>query len=109
MKAYCVKCKEKRDMKDSKKDQAKNGRWMMKGICPHCGTKMFRFISDEEGKKKGGDGAPLESVISTGGAKKRSNKKDDEKKGGDDSPVMPLAPPSVGGAKKRSNKKDDEK
>jgi len=104
MKAYCVKCKEKREMKDPKKDKSKNGRWMMKATCPHCGTKMFRFISDEEGKKKGGEGAELQPVVSAGGAKKN---KDDEQKGGEGVPVIPEAP-LMGGAKKRNSKKNDD-
>jgi len=40
---YCVKCKEKRDMKNAKADKMKNGRDCVKGECPTCGTKMFRI------------------------------------------------------------------
>mgnify|MGYP001560529838 CR=1 FL=1 len=46
--AYCVKCKAKRDMKDPKEVSfnAKGGkkRNAMSGICPTCGTKMFRIL-----------------------------------------------------------------
>jgi len=42
--AYCVKCKEKREMKDATEAVAKNGRKMMKGTCPVCGTKMNLFV-----------------------------------------------------------------
>lgn len=42
--AYCVKCKEKRDMKDPKETILENGRKMMKGTCSVCGTKMGLFI-----------------------------------------------------------------
>ena len=46
--AYCVKCKAKRDMKDPKEVsfKAKGGktRNAMQGMCPVCGTKMFRIL-----------------------------------------------------------------
>ena len=42
--AYCVKCREKQNMVSAKKVKTKKGRFMMKGICPVCGTKMNRFI-----------------------------------------------------------------
>ncbi len=42
--AYCVKCKEKREMKDPKEATSANGRKMLKGSCPVCGTKMNVFI-----------------------------------------------------------------
>ena len=41
---YCVKCKEKREMKDAIKVEMKNGRNAMKGTCTVCGTKMLKFI-----------------------------------------------------------------
>jgi len=41
--AYCVKCKAKREMEKSEKVTLKNGRPATKGICPECGTKMFRI------------------------------------------------------------------
>jgi len=40
---YCVKCRTKREMKDPKSITMKNGRPATKGICPTCGTKMFRI------------------------------------------------------------------
>ena len=46
--AYCVKCKAKRIMKDPKevtfKGKGGNKRNAMSGICPTCGTKMFRIL-----------------------------------------------------------------
>ena len=45
--AYCVKCKAKRDMKDPKEVSmpGKGGeRRAMTGVCPKCGTKMFRIM-----------------------------------------------------------------
>ena len=41
--AYCVKCKEKREMKDPEEVKMKNGKPATKGTCPKCGTKMFRI------------------------------------------------------------------
>jgi len=43
MQAYCVKCKAKREMKDTKSITMKNGRPATQGVCPACGTKMFRI------------------------------------------------------------------
>jgi hypothetical protein len=41
--AYCVKCRKKRDMKDPKNVTLKNGKPAVKGVCPVCGTGMFRI------------------------------------------------------------------
>ena len=45
---YCVKCKEKREMKDEKEVEMKGKgdvkRRAMTGTCPVCGTKMFRIL-----------------------------------------------------------------
>ncbi len=41
--AYCVKCKVKREMKDPQPVYTKAGRAATVGICPVCGTKMFRM------------------------------------------------------------------
>ncbi len=43
MEAYCMKCKAKREMKDAKPVKMKNGKMANQGICPHCGTKMFKI------------------------------------------------------------------
>ena len=43
MEAYCVKCKAKKEMKDAEEIVMKNGKPATKGICPTCGTKMFRI------------------------------------------------------------------
>ena len=46
--AYCVKCKVKREMDNPKEItmKGKGGvkRRAMTGICPKCGTKMFRIM-----------------------------------------------------------------
>jgi hypothetical protein len=41
--AYCVKCRAKREMKDAKSITMKNGKPATQGVCPTCGTKMFRI------------------------------------------------------------------
>ena len=43
MQAYCVKCRTKREMKDAKAITMKNGKPATQGVCPTCGTKMFRI------------------------------------------------------------------
>jgi len=43
MQAYCVKCRAKREMRDAKAITMKNGRAATQGVCPVCGTKMFRI------------------------------------------------------------------
>jgi len=40
---YCVKCKKKQVMNEAKAITMKNGRKATKGICPKCGTKMFKI------------------------------------------------------------------
>ena len=51
MTAYCVKCKEKREIKDPKeiamKGKGTTKRRAMTGICPVCGTKMFRILGNK--------------------------------------------------------------
>lgn len=41
--AYCVKCKAKREMKSAQAITMKNGKPALQGICPLCGTKVFRI------------------------------------------------------------------
>ena len=43
MQAYCMKCRTKREMKDARSITMKNGRPATQGVCPVCGTKMFRI------------------------------------------------------------------
>jgi RNase P subunit RPR2 len=40
---YCVKCKAKKEMKDAQAITMKNGRPATQGICPDCGTKIFKI------------------------------------------------------------------
>lgn len=41
---YCVKCKAKKQMKDSKEVVNKRGMKMAKGKCPTCGTTVCRIL-----------------------------------------------------------------
>ena len=41
--AYCVKCREKREIKDPQETTLKNGRPALKGTCLECGTNVFRI------------------------------------------------------------------
>ena len=40
---YCVKCKSKREIKDAQSITMKNGRPATQGLCPECGTKIFKI------------------------------------------------------------------
>lgn len=43
MKAYCVKCRAKKEIKNPRNIMMKNRRPAIQGICPTCGTKVFRI------------------------------------------------------------------
>lgn len=43
MEAYCLKCRERREMKDPKAITMKNGKPATEGTCPVCSTKMFKI------------------------------------------------------------------
>ena len=49
---YCVKCKTKKEMRDEKevtiKGKGGKERKAISGVCPDCGTKMFRIIGKKE-------------------------------------------------------------
>jgi len=49
---YCVRCKEKREIKDArevvmKRKGGKKGR-ALTGTCPECGTKMYRILPSKK-------------------------------------------------------------
>ena len=46
--ARCMKCKMQVEIKDPKNVTLKNGMAAVKGVCPKCGTTVFRIL----GKKK---------------------------------------------------------
>ena len=43
MTAYCLKCREKREITNAEAVTLKNGRPAMRGDCPVCGIKVFRI------------------------------------------------------------------
>ncbi len=43
MQGYCVKCRARREMRNPRPVTLKNGRPATQGVCPVCGTKMFRI------------------------------------------------------------------
>lgn len=42
---YCLKCRQKREIKNAKQTTLKNGRPAMEGSCPVCSTKMVKILS----------------------------------------------------------------
>ena len=44
IKAYCMKCKAERTVQNVQIVTTKNGRPAANGVCPVCGTKMFKFL-----------------------------------------------------------------
>ena len=40
---YCVKCKSKREIQEAQEITMKNGRPATQGLCPECGTKIFKI------------------------------------------------------------------
>jgi len=47
---YCVKDREKVAVKDGVVKTLPNGRRMVQGTCPKCGTKVSRFLPSEKKK-----------------------------------------------------------
>jgi hypothetical protein len=43
LEAYCLKCRTKREMQNPQPITMKNGKPATSGICPVCGTKMFKI------------------------------------------------------------------
>jgi hypothetical protein len=74
--AYCVKCRQKREMKDPQEVTMQNGRPATKGTCPVCGTSMFRIGSGAaKSSSSGGDGGATAASGSSGEAKASSGSK----------------------------------
>jgi len=44
---YCLKCEKKVNMVGAKLSKTKNGRDIMKGKCPKCGSGVNRFLSKQ--------------------------------------------------------------
>jgi hypothetical protein len=45
---HCMKCKEKREMKETEEVEMKNGRMMLKGVCATCGCKMCKILGTKK-------------------------------------------------------------
>jgi hypothetical protein len=45
---YCVKCREKRSIKNGKVETTSNKRQLAKGTCPVCGTTVTRFLPNKK-------------------------------------------------------------
>src|ERR1043165_3889761 len=45
---YCVKCKAKRKISNAQQVKMANGRPALKGVCPVCGTGMFKILPPKE-------------------------------------------------------------
>ncbi len=42
--ARCMRCKKQVEIKNPQQVVMKNKMKAMKGVCPHCGTKVFRIL-----------------------------------------------------------------
>src|SRR6267142_6808439 len=47
---YCVKCKAKRKISNGQQVKMANGRPALKGVCPVCGTGMFKILPPNAAK-----------------------------------------------------------
>ena len=64
--AYCVKCKAKKEMVDPNEETMKNGRPILKGKCPDCGTTICKILPSKKqffGFKKNTLIAPVTGAI----------------------------------------------
>ena len=52
MEGFCVKCKHVHPIERAERVQLKNGRAAVRGVCPHCGAKMFKFVGKAESGAK---------------------------------------------------------
>jgi hypothetical protein len=66
--AYCVKCRQKREMKDPQEVTMQNGRPATKGTCPVCGTSMFRIGSGAAAGGSSSSGGSSGGGSSSGGS-----------------------------------------
>lgn len=51
-KGFCLRCKAKKFIDQAKLVKTKQGRDMVKGICPTCGTRINTFIKAAKGLKR---------------------------------------------------------
>lgn len=69
MEAYCVKCKEKREIQEPVAVYTATGSPGTRGTCPVCGTKMFRM-----GRTDAHDGLPVPEKVSRKRRKKKTER-----------------------------------
>jgi DNA polymerase II large subunit len=48
MEGYCLVCKSKQHIQQAKQKTTSNGRHMMSGSCPKCGTTVNVFVSKQK-------------------------------------------------------------
>jgi len=60
IKAYCMKCKAEQVVQDAQIVTMKNGRTAAQGVCPVCGTKMFKFLPKQKNAPTESPAAPTE-------------------------------------------------
>jgi hypothetical protein len=48
---YCVKCKNKKSIKDPKISLTAKGGYIAKGFCEQCGTVVCKMMSEADAKK----------------------------------------------------------
>ena len=53
----CMRCKDKKEIKDSRIEQTARGGYMAKGTCKVCGTKMCAIMSKDNAEKAIKEGA----------------------------------------------------
>ena len=58
---YCLKCREKKEVKDFEIITTKNNRRAITAKCPTCGCKMFKFLPKEKTSVE----APIETPKET--------------------------------------------
>jgi len=76
--AYCVKCRKTVEIKDAQETTMKNGRPATKGVCPTCGTGVFRIgggsAAKAEASAAGSSNAAGSSAAPAAGAGKSKGK-----------------------------------
>ena len=76
MEAYCFKCKEKREIQDPIADFNSRGAPVTRGLCPVCGTRMFRI-----GRTSAHEGLTPPEVIKSTKKKEKTNGKSQSRNG----------------------------
>jgi|YelNatPaOPRAMG01_1025707.scaffolds.fasta_scaffold10513_7 uncharacterized Zn finger protein (UPF0148 family) len=66
---YCVKCKARKEIANGVEEVMKNGRRAIKGVCPTCGTVMFKILGSKVAICASTEGAGSEpSAVASGTA-----------------------------------------